>query len=146
MDKPFYEFTILEDAYRYEFLSVGLKIIPKVIIYQTTDLPDFYSLILADVLHDGSLDVYSESKNGDMEKVLSTVIQTILAFLAHNPEAKVAFSGSTPHRTRLYGIILSKEIEKIHKSLTVLGLSDEGLVPFERNQKYEGFVILKKKY
>ena len=28
----------------------------------------------------------------------------------------------------------------------VLGLSDEGLVPFEKDQKYEGFVILKKKY
>lgn len=97
MDKPFYEFTVLEDAYRYEFLSVGLKIIPKVIIYQTTYLPDFYSLILVDVLQDGSLDVYSESKNGDMEKVLSTVIQTILAFLAHNSEAKVEFSGSTLH-------------------------------------------------
>ena len=41
MDKPFYKFTILEDAYRYEFLSTGLKIIPKIIIYQTTDLPDF---------------------------------------------------------------------------------------------------------
>ena len=145
MDKPFYDFVILEDAFRYEFTSIGEKEILKVIVYQQTDLPDFFSLTLADVLPDGSLDVFVESKNGDMEKNLATVIQTILAFLSHNPNAKIAFSGSTTHRTRLYSIILTKEIEKVGQFLTILALSDKGLVPFERNEKYDGFVILKKK-
>lgn len=145
MDKPFYEFIILEDAYRYEFTSIGEKEIRKVIVYQQTDLPDFFSLTLADVLPDGSLDVFVESKNGDMEKILATVIQTMLAFLFHNPEAKIAFSGSTAHRTRLYNIILTKEMEKVAPILTILGLSEKGLVPFERNQKYDGFVICKRK-
>jgi hypothetical protein len=45
----------------------------------------------------------------------------------------------------LYSIILTKEIEKVGHFLTILGLSDKGLVPFERNEKYDGFVILKKK-
>ena len=79
-----------------------------------------------------------------MEKVLATVIQTIQTFLGHYPHAKIAFSGSTPKRTHLYSIILNKEIEKVQSNLKILGLNDEGLVPFERNQKYEGFVILKK--
>jgi hypothetical protein len=69
MDKPFYDFVILEDAFRYEFTSIGEKEILKVIVYQQTDLPDFFSLTLADVLPDGSLDVFVESKNGDMEKI-----------------------------------------------------------------------------
>jgi hypothetical protein len=145
MDRPFYEFTILEDAYRYEFTSIGEKEIRKVIVYQQTDLPDFFSLTLADVLPDGSLDVFVESKNGNMEKILATVIQTILAFLFHNPEAKIAFSGSTAHRTRLYSIILTKEVEKVAHILTILGLSEKGLVPFERNEKYDGFVIFTRK-
>ena len=144
MDKPFYEFIILEEAFKYEFVSVGHLNIKKVIIYQTTDLPDFYSLTLADILPNGELDVYIESRNGDMEKVLATVIQTIQTFLGHYPHAKIAFSGGTPKRTRLYSIILNKEIEKVQSNLKILGLNDEGLVPFERNQKYEGFVILKK--
>lgn len=80
-----------------------------------------------------------------MEKILATVIQTILAFLFHNPEAKIAFSGSTAHRTRLYSIILTKEVEKVAHILTILGLSEKGLVPFERNEKYDGFVIFKRK-
>ena len=93
MDKPFYDFDILEDAFKYEFISVGHLNIKKIIVYQTTNLPDFYSLTLADVLPNGELDVFSESKNGDMEKVLATVIQTIQIFLSRYPNAKIAFSG-----------------------------------------------------
>lgn len=144
MDKPFYDFDILEDAFRYEFVSVGHLNIKKIIVYQTTNLPDFYSLTLADILPNGELDVFSESKNGDMEKVLATVVQTIQIFLLRYPNAKIAFSGSTPKRTRLYGIILNKEIEKVKASFQFLGLNNEGLVAFEKNQKYDRFVILKK--
>ncbi len=43
MDNPFYKFEILEDAYRFTFNSVGGNgVIPKVIIYSKTDLPDYY--------------------------------------------------------------------------------------------------------
>jgi hypothetical protein len=144
MDKPFYEFTILEDAFRFEFTSLGKRKIEKVVIFQHTNLENYYNLVLGDLLIDGTLDAFTESKNGDMEKILATVIQTIFAFLAHFPNAKVAFSGSTASRTRLYNIILSKEFAKI-ENLEILGLKNMELLPFEMNQIYEAFVIFRKK-
>lgn len=54
MDKPFYEFQVFDDAFRFEFKSIS------------------------------------------SEKILATVIQTILAFLAFYPTKKVVFTGSTP--------------------------------------------------
>lgn len=146
MDSPFYNFEVLEDAYRFTFNSVGKNgIIPKIIIYSKTDLPDYYNLALGDIKPDGSLDVLSKSNNGDMEKILSTVIQTLLVFLAYHPKANVFFAGSTPIRTRLYQIVLNKEIDKVDNTLKVLGLYNDDLEPFEPNKNYEGFVVSKKK-
>jgi hypothetical protein len=144
MDKPFYEFTILEDAFRFEFSSSGRKNIEKAIIIQNTDVPNFYSLMLTDIQSDGSIDVLSESNNGDMEKIMATVIQSILVFLAYHSNANIAFAGSTPSRTRLYNIILSKEFEKFG-NFNIFGLKGNDFVPFVRNHLYEGFVISKKK-
>lgn len=144
MDKPFYEFTILEEAFRYEFTSVGNKVIEKVIIFEKTDLPNYFNLVLADILEDGTIDDIVESRNGDMEKILATTIHTIFAFIAHYPEAKIFFSGSSPSRTRLYNIILTKEFRNF-KNFQILGLKNKVLLPFERNEIYEAFVIFKKK-
>lgn len=146
MDSPFYNFEVLEDAYRFTFNSVGRNgVIPKIIIYSKTDLPDYYNLALGDVRTDGTLDVFSKSNNGDMEKILATVIQTLMVFLAYHPEANVFFAGSTTTRTRLYQIVLNKEIDKVDSMLIVLGLYDDYLEPFEPNKNYEGFVVSKKK-
>lgn len=102
-------------------------------------------MALGDIKPDGSLDVLSKSNNGDMEKILSTVIQTLMVFLAYQPEANVFFAGSTPTRTRLYQIVLNKEIDKVYSTLKVLGLYEDDLEPFEPNKNYEGFVVSKKK-
>jgi hypothetical protein len=144
MDKPFYEFTILDDAFRFEFKSIGRKNIEKAIIIQNTDVPNYYSLLLTDIQIDDSIDVLIESKNGDMEKIMATVIQTILVFLAYHPNAYIAFIGSTASRTRLYNIILSKELENF-KTINIYGLYENKFVPFVRNQLFEGFVISNKK-
>ncbi len=93
MDKPFYEFEIIGDAFRFHFNSVGTKIISKIIIYQVTDMPNYYNLVLADVQPDGSFDIYVKSNNGDMEKILATVIQTLMVFLAYHPKSKCLLFG-----------------------------------------------------
>jgi hypothetical protein len=146
MDSPFYEFEVNEDAFRFYFESVGPKgIIPKIIVYRHTTIPEFYNLTMGDTKDDGSIDVYAESKNNDMEKILSTIIQTMFAFFAFHPKAKIIFTGSTPSRTRLYQIALAKEFRKIEPLLKILGWYNGQLEPFIVNKNYEGFVISKKK-
>jgi hypothetical protein len=144
MDKSFYDFRILDDAFRYEFVSVGLRTIPKVIIYQETDIADFYNLVLADILDNGTIETDIESKNGDLEKIIATVFRTTITFWGYYPDAKIAFTGSDSKRTRLYQIILTKELDKISHLFAIFGLNDEGLVLFEPNQRYNGFVVYKK--
>ena len=100
---------------------------------------------MADILQDGTIDDLVESNNGDMELILSTVIQTIIAFIAHNPKAKVYFTGSDLKRTRLYNIILSKELEKL-VNFNVKGLKNNELYDFIANSNYEAFVISKKNF
>jgi hypothetical protein len=111
MTQPFYELTILDNAQTFDFESVGLKIIPKKILYQNTSRKPYYNLALVDVLEDGTFDDKVESKNGDMEKIMATVAQSLPLFFEQNPEAIVLFKGSDERRTRLYQIIINKEMD-----------------------------------
>jgi hypothetical protein len=101
-------------------------------------------LSLADKLPDGSLDFLNVSNNGDFEKVMATIAQIMLSFFEQNPNAIVAFTGSTPQRTRLYRIILVKELKRISDRFTIKGLTDRGIENFVPNQDYLGFIIFNK--
>lgn len=141
MDRPFYDFQPGTDTHTYSFVSAGPRPVEKRIIYAETSLPDFYSLALADVEEDGSLNFYSVRNNGDLETIMATVAQTLLAFFQSHPTANIAFSGSTPARTRLYQIILAREQQAIAGSLVISGVRNNSLELFQPNRDYEGFVV-----
>jgi hypothetical protein len=145
MDKPFYEFEILENALRFEFLSIGDKIIPKVVAYYSTSVENLYNLVLGDLSENGDFDVHSISNNGDRDKILATVAHTMLIFFNNNPDAFVLFYGSTPSRTRLYQIGIFKELEKATKRFNIQGIKDSKAEPFEKDTNYDAFVISLKK-
>ncbi len=69
-------------------------------------LKKIYNLGFEDLLASGKIDDKANSNNGDIIKVLSTVILIIKDFTEENPEAKIAFSGSPKERTALYQRIL----------------------------------------
>ena len=141
MDRPFYNFKILQNTHRFEFESVGKRSIKKVILYQETTLDSFYNLTLADLLPDGSTDIESISNNGDMPVILATIAQSIMIFLKTYPFSRIAFSGSSESRTRLYQIAISKELDGFSNLFTVYGFYNDEIKPFERNKNYQGFVI-----
>ncbi|MEZ0484508.1 DUF6934 family protein [Fibrella aquatica] len=141
MTHPFYQFTSSVEALRYEFISVGKQSIPKVVIFTMTELPGIYSLTLANLLPDGSLDDMTINDNGDMETILATVLQCMNTFLDQNPEAIIAFSGSSMARTRLYRIAIARELEEATSRFNIWGLTQEAVEPFTPNKAYEGFLI-----
>ncbi len=69
-------------------------------------IKDTYNLALGDLLPDGTIDDKSNSNNGDIVKVLSTVIAILKEFTFVRPEANIVFTGSTDHRMKLYTRIL----------------------------------------
>jgi hypothetical protein len=142
MDKPFYDFVVLDEALRFEFVSMGKKQISKAVVYAETNIPRLYNLGMGDVNPDQSLDFETISDNGDRDRILATVIRTLLVFFESRPLALVAFTGSTPARTRLYQILLAREIDKPPVLFTCWGLNETGDVArFARNSAYIGFIL-----
>jgi hypothetical protein len=141
MEHPFYDFQILNNASRYDFVSVGKTVINKTIIYQKTSIENLYTLSMGDLLEDRKLDFETRSNNGDRDTILATIVQTLQQFLQKYPEASVGFTGSSPARTRTYQILINREWNEISKKFVVKGYDSNGFEDFLLNKNYEGFVI-----
>lgn len=133
---------ILNEALRFEFVSVGIRIISKVIVYEETDLPHLYNLGMGDVTSTGRIDFETVSNNSDRDQILATVLQTLFIFFDKYPDSFVAFTGSTPQRTRLYQIVIARDLEKATSLFNFWGLNENGQIQrFAKNNSYIGFII-----
>ncbi|MCF0053884.1 hypothetical protein LXM25_27670 [Dyadobacter sp. LJ53] len=148
MNEPFYDFTVLDEAHRYDFLSIGRTAIHKAIVYSSTSIPNLYSLMLADVEPNGELNVYSISNNGDMRHILATVYQTIVHFFDLHPNATIAFTGSSSSRVRLYRSGISIYINQLRENFQVFGIRSDASKPetFQPGNDYTYFVICLKNH
>jgi len=126
-------------SFRFESNYNGRKI-SKVIEYVKV-AEHTYNLAFGDINENGELDDLSVSANRDMEKVLATVVQTIFVFFEMNPEITLFFQGSTPARTRLYQIVITKEKANWTEDFLIQGICDEQIEPFESNRPYTAFLI-----
>lgn len=130
----------------FEFISVGPKgAIRKMIEFQTTSSPGLYNLAFGDKNSEtGGLDDLAISNNGDTEKVLGTVTAALYAFFDRNPTAIVYATGSTPARTRLYRMGITKFYNEIQNDFYLYGQIGDKLYIFEIGKEYEGFVAQRK--
>src|SRR5882672_8774429 len=94
------------DVTRYTFTSVGRKRIEKIVDFADLGMENVFNLAFGDLQPDGSVDDLSNSNNGDIVKVLATVISIMRDFTTKNPQACITFTGSTEERTKLYTRIL----------------------------------------
>lgn len=145
MTHPFYDFTVHNGAIRFEFVSVGHRVIRKVIIYQKLPLPDLYNLALGDIDEGGKADFEITSDNGDRDFVLATVVQTLITFFQKHPQASVFITGSTPSRTRLYQVVIARELTEIQKRFEISGVTEIEDEPFRKGAPYQAFVISQKR-
>ncbi len=130
----------------FEFISVGPKgPIRKIIEFQATSTPGLYNLAFGDKHPEtGEIDDLAISNNGDTQKVLGTVVSALYAFFERNPEAIVYATGSTPARTRLYRIGITKFYDEIQNDFYLYGQIADKLYIFETGIVYEGFVAQRK--
>jgi hypothetical protein len=105
------------------------------------------SLGFGDLLPDGSIDDQAISNNGDIIKVLVTVVDILKDFTSLYPSSQVFFVGSTDERTKLYSRILKVYHAEFSKEFTILGalMIQRRLhyVPYESdsNKEYLAFII-----
>jgi hypothetical protein len=139
--QKFYPYETSEDYlfFWFESCSSGCKI-PKVVEYEEIEEGTF-NLAFGDVDENGRLNDSVVSNNGDMHKVLATVIQTVLTFLEIYPTRRVYFSGNSPARNRLYRAILSRDIESWSEMFEVDGILEGERITFQQNINFEGFIV-----
>jgi hypothetical protein len=127
------------------FQSIGKRGIFEKAVFITPLSPDVHNLALLD--YDPATNDYSDQSvtdNGDMAEVIATVISIIQRFLDSNPDQKIYFEGSTPGRTRLYQIAISKVYDPDHSNLVIKGYKNSCWTSFEPNTRFDGFLIEKK--
>jgi hypothetical protein len=128
----------------YEFISVGVKgFIKKRVIFEQIGDKNIFNLAFGDVdIVTNEFDDVVITNNGDSDKVLATVAATVYNFLEKYPNAIVVATGSTPSRTRLYKIGISKNLEEIQEDFMIMGLKEKSQwVKYNKSESYSAFYI-----
>ncbi|GAB3639902.1 DUF6934 family protein [Spirosoma arcticum] len=143
MDESPSSFSAEPIEVRYDFNSVSdTKLVKKIVRLTETSLLDVFNLALLDLLDDGSESDLSVTDNNDLRTVLATVMRIIDNFLTKFPQKIVTVRGSDRRRTRLYRIVIGRELNAIRQRFMVFGEFQDGqLEPFKPNADYVRFLI-----
>jgi hypothetical protein len=130
----------------FEFTSEGSKgRINKIVKYTETSTQGIYNLGFGDKIDDSDdFDDNVISNNEDSGRVLATVAGTVYIFTDKFPNAYVYATGSSPSRTRLYRMGISKHLEEIEEDFQVYGFINESLEKFRKNRNYHAFLLTRK--
>lgn len=144
-----YDLTVSIDCLSFEFTSDGPKgSIKKVIHYSKLHAQglSIYNLGFGDFNEaTGKINDLSVTNNQDRDKVLGTVAKSFIHFFDKYPESRVVFMGSTPARTRLYVMEISKHWATIKGLVTIDGLTSHGWESFRQDRRYTALLITLKK-
>ena len=148
MKLPKYEIEAEDSLEVFEFISIGTKgNIPKLIKLSETALKGFYNLAFGDKnLLTGEIDDNVVSNNGDSEKVLATIVSAVYAFTDKELRAWVYATGTTPARTRLYRMGITKYLEEVKQDFDVYGLLSGEWQDFKKDIDYTAFIVRRNKW
>ena len=134
---------------RFVFTSVGRNEIKKVVEFVPLKAKNVVNLGFGDLLPDGSFDDEANSNNGDMLKVLATVVYILKHYTSQHPEIMVFFTGSTKERTRLYTRIIRTYYSLFTKEFVLYGIigtdRDNETILFDAEAELEYLAFLIKR-
>jgi hypothetical protein len=144
MNQPTYNVEYLFDKDSYVFESIGPNgSIYKVVIFSEIENGK-YNLGFGDYdLLTNDIDDKIVSDNGDMVKVIATVVGIALKFLSENPMTYIYIKGSTTLRTQLYNRIINRNYDDLIQSYEIYGSQNDISEVFQKNTPYESFLIRK---
>src|SRR6187402_3471687 len=134
-------------ASSYRFTSVGRKQITKEVVFTHTGYRNIVNMGFGDVLPNGIIDDKANSNNGDIVKVLGTIVQIMIDFTNKFPATEIFFTGSTPERSRLYLRIIRSYQRSFSNIFTINILEPKGIAFIERpydpnlNIAFLGFLL-----
>ncbi len=142
----------------YLFSSVGPKgTIIKAVKITKLNLSNFtnwYDLAFGDWDDERSeIDDETRSNNGDLKKILNTVLEISIEFLTEHPICTLVFRGSMDakslqlgrnQRNNTYGWMISKNLEMLNKEHKIAGVRDGAITEYEPDSEYDGFLVKRK--
>jgi len=143
MELPKYQISTNEDQTVFKFISDGPNgKIAKIVLYQPMNEPFLYNLALGDLdPKTGEIDFDIKTNNGDRNMILSTISETVYAFLYQRPNCAIHFKGSDSVRTRLYQMAISNYFEELSEDFEIQGKLRYELLRFTKGVNYEAFII-----
>jgi hypothetical protein len=134
---------------RYVFFSEGKHRIKKVVDFSPLGIGNILNLGFGDLQPDGSVDDKANSNNGDIIRVLATVVDILKDYTAQYPNAVIYFKGSTAERTKVYGRILRSYYEIFSKDFMIMGMvgtkNESTTVPFDPQIDFDFLAFLVKR-
>ena len=119
---------------------MGKRPVLKIAEFTPTKIKNIFNLGFGDLLANGKIDDKTSSNNGDIVRVMSTVIDIIKDFTRDKPDIKIMFTGSTLQRTNLYHRILSTYYFPFSKDfkITALAKNEDGNEETPFDAEYKG--------
>jgi hypothetical protein len=113
-----YPFTSI-DGRTFFFTSKGKTDITKVVEFTPTDGENLINLGFGDVMPEGNFDDLVISDNGDLVKVMTTIVHIVLHFTTQFPYSKIIFTAGSPARMYLYNRILDNYYPEFKKVFVI---------------------------
>jgi hypothetical protein len=129
----------------YTFVSKGKRgEILKGVFFEEV-FENIYNLALVD--YDPETKQWSDevaSDNGDIVKIMATVVVVISEFLNEQPERIVYFKGNTPIKQKLYNRIMNNYSKELLHEFIVWGGNEDEREELIVGKEYQSFYIYKR--
>jgi hypothetical protein len=134
---------------QYIFISAGNRRVEKIVEFIPFGLGNIMNLGFGDLLSNGFIDDKANSNNGDIARVIATVIEIVKHFTTKHPGVIIYFCGNTDQRTKLYGRILKSYYQQFSVEFTILAIigteTDNKTIPFDPGESHEYLAFLIKR-
>jgi hypothetical protein len=145
-----YEYTKSQDGRGYKFFSEGPRgRIPKAVFYHYLESEggyEYYNLAFGDYNREWNQIIeFARSDNNDQDKILATVIATLIEFTQTFKNCRIVIKGITPARTRLFQVKIVAYYDPLIELFDIQGEIEEGQwAAFKVGQNYLRFLFQRK--
>jgi hypothetical protein len=147
------EYPIYNDIFNskdwmvFRFWSDGPKgRVWKVVQFTPMAKRGYYNLAMGDWNGSGVLDFFTQTDNGDRDRILATVAVIVFGWTERFPKRKVIFQGNTLAKTRLYRMAINRAWDELNKVFLIQGLEYTPedklvLVDYDPQKVFEGYIV-----
>lgn len=107
-----------------------------------------YNIAFGDLGEDNQIDDLTKSNNGDIVRIISTIIQSIYEYTSHYDHV-LYFKGSTEQRTKFYQAVLRRHYDLSSADFDIFGIEARNyhvdVELFNSQVDYIAFLIARKR-